>query len=558
VIGLDVGTHAVRAVEVSVGRGGPVLERMGQVALPPGAVVAGEVADPVAVTAALRRLWRDVAFTSRQVVVGVANAKVVARMTEMPALPDEELRSALAFHARELIPIPMAEAELDFQVTERLVTDEGEERVRLMLVAAQKDMLHALLRAIDGAGLSTTRVDLVALALIRALWKPDLARLGDDGEPGAGGEAARRGDGHEVIIGIGAGVTNVVVHRDGVPTFIRTVPSGGLSVTQAMARELSVPAETAEAVKRDEREGTSLARVATRNAVAPVVGEVAGSLEFHRASAGLDRIGRIQMTGGGSRLALLREAIADRLDAPVDLADPFGQVRIGKVGLDPEAVHEVGPLFTVAIGLALSAIPVEGTGTRISLLPGDVTAKRAERRQVAMAAAGVAAFTVLLVGAALARGAQVSDARSQADQVSREKAALDQQIGELAPVRQLQGRIAGQRQVVVGALDGDLDWSRLVQTVAGGLPDDVWLTSITASPGSKGAAATLQLAGKGADQTSVSRFITGMQSLDVLDDVWVSSATREEGGTGLVTFSASATVTDAAGSHRADAVKAAR
>ncbi|MGD9798411.1 MAG: type IV pilus assembly protein PilM, partial [Acidimicrobiia bacterium] len=301
VIGLDIGTHAVRAVEVSVGRGQPVIEKMGQVALPAGAVTAGEVTDPAAVSAALRRLWRDVAFSSREVVVGVANARVVARMTEMPALPEQELRSSLPYHVQELIPIPVEEAQLDFQVTEHFVTEEGEERVKLMLVAAQRDMLRTLLAAVTAAGLRASRVDLVALALIRALYSPgDWLVPVTEGEDADLGAADRTPFGQEVIIGVGAGITNVVVHHAGVPSFIRTVPSGGNAVTEALAHELGVGSPEAEGMKRDGSVG-ELA-LATRTAVAPVVGEVVGSLDFHRSSTDGQRVRRVVLSGGGSRL----------------------------------------------------------------------------------------------------------------------------------------------------------------------------------------------------------------------------------------------------------------
>ena len=172
VIGLDVGTHAVRAVELSLGRGLPVVRRMAQVALPPGAVVAGEVVEPSTVSAALRRLWKEGGFRKRSVVVGVANQRVVARMADLPALPEDELRSSLPFQVQDLIPIPVEEAQLDFQVIERLQGPAGEEQLRVMLVAAHRDMLRSLLAALEGADLKAERIDLVPFALIRARPPP--------------------------------------------------------------------------------------------------------------------------------------------------------------------------------------------------------------------------------------------------------------------------------------------------------------------------------------------------------------------------------------------------
>src|SRR4051812_29217383 len=170
----------------------------------PGAVVAGEVVDATAVGAALRRLWKDGGFSSRRVVTGVAGQRIVARTTELPAMSDDDLRSSLPFQVQELIPIPIDDAVMDHQVLERLVDDEGNERLRVLVVAAHRDMVRSLLAALEAAGLEADRVDLIPFALIRALQAPGFAEL-DEGANGATSEA---------IVDVGGGVTNVVVHAN--------------------------------------------------------------------------------------------------------------------------------------------------------------------------------------------------------------------------------------------------------------------------------------------------------------------------------------------------------
>jgi type IV pilus assembly protein PilM len=554
VIGLDIGTHAVRAAELSFGRGQPVLERMGQVALPPGAVVAGEVVDTGAVSAALRRLWRDAAFSSRNVVVGVANARVVARMTEMPALPEAELRSSLPFHVQELIPIPVDEAQLDFQVTEHLVTESGEERVKLMLVAAQRAMLRSLLAAVSGAGLVAIRVDLVALALIRALSRPEtwLEAIGPEGAEGASlGAAGPSGSTSQVIIGIGAGVTNVVVHEHGIPSFVRTVPTGGKTVTDALAIELGVPTSDAEGLKRlasGEDASESVAE-ATSMAIAPVVGEVVGSLDFARLSSRPGGVAHVQLSGGGSRLEPLRRSLADQLRVPIDIGDPYEGLKIGKVGIDPVLVQRSGDLFTVAIGLALSGGPLDGGARRITLLPGDVAAKRAEQRQVVMAAAGVGVFALLLVGAGIWRGRQADSIRADTKAAQAEMASVQSSIAKLADVEKLQTDIALKQRALTAALTGDLAWPTMIRDLSTALPADVALTSLTATAAKAGQPGTLTFAGVAGDHNSVAAFLDSVSKLKQVDRLWLASSTRSE-GVGPATFSATAQITDAAVAKR--------
>src|SRR5437762_357657 len=100
---------------------------------------------------------------SRTVIVGVGNQRVVVRQADLPDMSAEDLRSALQFQAQDLIPIPIEEAILDFQIVEEFPTSEGD-MVRILLVAAQRDMVRSLLAALEGGGLSASMVDLVPFA----------------------------------------------------------------------------------------------------------------------------------------------------------------------------------------------------------------------------------------------------------------------------------------------------------------------------------------------------------------------------------------------------------
>jgi type IV pilus assembly protein PilM len=552
VIGLDIGTHAVRAVELSLGRGRPVVRRMGQVALPAGAVVAGEVVVPTEVAAALRRLWSEAGFRSRDVVVGVANPRVVARMTELPDLPEEELRSSLPYQVQELIPIPVDEAELDFQVIDRVRTPDGQDRQQVLLVAAHRDMLRSLLAALDGANLTASRIDLIPFALIRALHDP-VAWLGADQPLG----------GQEVIIGSGAGVTNIVVHENGIPRFVRTLPTGGSVVTEAIADDLGLEADDAEAVKR----GVGLQQPnvddLAMSSLAPLANEVAGSLDFHLAQAGsAGDLRRVILSGGGSRLRALRSILEDQLGVPVVDGDPYAGLDVSKVPLDPAIVQASADYFTVALGLALSGESLAHDIRRVSLVPTEVTEQRAERRQLVLAGAGVGLFAALLLGLSFARGQQV-DSQVLAAQAAEDRAAsLQSQVGGLTDIEGLEADIAARTQTVSATLAGDVAWTTLFHDVSAVLPDDVWLTSFTASraPGAV-AAGQVQFEATGLDQTSAARWLLRADELDSLDQVWLASSakTASASGRSLVQFSSSASLAAGAASDRAQRyVEAAR
>lgn len=546
VVGLDVGTSAVRAAELSLGRGDPTMTRFGQVALPPGVVVAGQVMDPPAVAAALRRLWREVGFSTKRVVVGVANQRVVARTHELPTMSDADLRTALPFEVQELIPMPLGEAVLDHQVIERVTDDKGQERLRLLVVAAHRDMVRPLLAALEGAGLSARRIDLVPFALVRALHVDGFDLGDEDGEAMA-----------EAVVGVGAGVTNVVVHEAGIPRFVRTLNTGGASVVDELAESLDVDADTAEELKRradpgsDDPEARRAAELVD-GSVGHLLDEIRGSLEFHLAQADSAPLERIVLTGGGSRVA----GLADRLEAlvgvPVVAGAPLAHVELGDTGIDPERLRASEDLLAVPIGLALSGRAHDVATRRITLLPREIDAARVVRRQLIGAGAGIAAFTALLLAVFLLRGGQLDEAKADADAEEDRTVALQAEIATLSEIEEVQADIAARTATVNAILEGDVAWTRLIQEVATTIPEDVWLTSFDGATGTELAPGSVSFAATGFDQTSTARWLLRVSELAALRDLWVPSSTKtpEETTPETVTFTSNATLTEAAESDR--------
>src|SRR5207247_1045906 len=120
----------------------------GQVALPVGAVQHGEIVEPGLVSASLRRLWSEAGFRTRRVIVGVGNQRVIVRHVELPRMSEGDLRSAIRFEAESLIPIPIDEAVLDFQILDEAQTTGN--AMPVLLVAAQREMVRTLLAAVEG------------------------------------------------------------------------------------------------------------------------------------------------------------------------------------------------------------------------------------------------------------------------------------------------------------------------------------------------------------------------------------------------------------------------
>lgn len=315
VVGLDVGSGAVRAVELRrSGRGGPAVRRQGSVVLPPGAVEAGVVRDPAAVTAALKQLWSEQKLSSRLVRVGVGSGSVMVRQLDLDWMSDEDLRRSLRYQVADLLPVPVDDANLDHVLLgEREGTDEnGAPRrlARILLVATAREAVDGVVRCAQGAGLTPVAADLSAFASVRT------ALVGDSSDIRP-----------EAVVDIGAETVTVTVHVGGRPHFVRIATgSGGELLTRTLMEQVGLGREDAERCKRAPgtlpppglraatREGEVLAEATQR-----LLAEIRTSLDFHGAHEPATAPHRLVLTGGGSQLPGLPAYFEAALGLPVRL-----------------------------------------------------------------------------------------------------------------------------------------------------------------------------------------------------------------------------------------------
>jgi type IV pilus assembly protein PilM len=340
VVGLDIEPGRVSAAEVSV-HGGVRVERSATAELPVGVVRDGEVADVEAVSAALRQLWSEHKGLGRDVRIGVANAKIVMRTVDVPPVTDAaQIDAVVRQIAADELPMPMESAVLDYQALGLVETDNGL-RQRVMLVAARKEMVEAVMAAAAGAGLKPRGIDLSAFAMIRALGsgRPDSA----------------------LYLSVG-GLTNLAVVVDGVCLFTRVTGAGleGMAIELAERRALTleharmwlryVGFEQALADIDGDADIISDARTVLMDGTRRMAAEVRASLEFLYGQSGPDiAIDSAVLTGAAVAVPGFPDALAADLAMPVQTRSVAGSGD----GTDDDA--ELSGL-TVAAGLAVAEL----------------------------------------------------------------------------------------------------------------------------------------------------------------------------------------------------------
>ncbi|WP_345750794.1 type IV pilus biogenesis protein PilM [Microbacterium rhizophilus] len=328
-IGLDFDSESVRAAEVSgLGTAQPRIERYGEVRLPPGAVENGEVVEPNTVADALKRLWQGAKFSTRAVALGIGSHRVIARPLVVEDGRLDQVRSALPMYAEELLPFPTEEALMDFYPIARTPDQPG--RVRGLLVAAARDAVDDNVRTVRRAKLHPESVDLVPFALARTHLR---------------GENAR---GTVGLVEIGSSSTNVLIAVEGIPQFLRIIPSGGDEVVRQLATVLGVDEDAA----ADMLHSPGPDREALLDAASPLVNAIANTLDYYANTHENGDLQHILLAGRSAGIPSLQDQLQSRIRRMVTPADPLHGVRVGKK-VDPQALAYGSP--GVAIGLALGA-----------------------------------------------------------------------------------------------------------------------------------------------------------------------------------------------------------
>ena len=340
VVGVDISSSGIRAVEVrDAAKAKPTVVKYHSAVLPEGAVSRGEVLEPRTVAATLKQLWSTAGFTSKEVILGVGNHRVLARDFSVPRMSLGRIRESLPFQVQDMLPVPVEDALLDFYPVSESLGEAGP-MVQGLLVAAVKESVVANVSAVELAGLHPIEVDLIPFALGRLLLR------------------GAEGKGTVAIVDIGAHTSTVVIATDGVPQFVRIIPAGGGDLTDRLTSELGFTAEQADSAKRGLGIGSGAVSPEHRpivDVILEVTGElidsVRNTLNYFTASRPQSTLRQIILTGGGAKLGGFAAALQENTRVVVATGAPFTTVALDSKA--QVAARASGDSVSVALGLAL-------------------------------------------------------------------------------------------------------------------------------------------------------------------------------------------------------------
>jgi type IV pilus assembly protein PilM len=337
-VGLDIGSSAVKAVELKPAGRTYRVSAYGSEPLPPDSIVDGAIIDGAAVADAIRRLFESRGIRTRDVAASLSGNAVIVKKITLPAMTEAELSESIYWEAEQYIPFDIQDVNLDYQVLEG-AEKKGNGSMDVLLVAAKKEKIADYTGVIAQAGRTAVVVDVDAFALQNAY------EVNYGADPGS----------VVVLLNAGAGATNINILSGDQSVFTRDVSIGGNAYTEALQRELNLPLESADQLKRGEPvEGVSFedARPVLRAVSENVLLEIQKTFDFFKGTASSDRIDRIMVSGGASRAEGFTEMLTERFEAPVEQFDPFKRITFDAKKLKGEPA-DVAPTAAVAVGLAL-------------------------------------------------------------------------------------------------------------------------------------------------------------------------------------------------------------
>ena len=328
-VGLDIGTSAVKAVELT--RRGKDVEVTGFGHL--------ELATdtPEERASAVRELLAEGNFKTHQVVTSISGKTVIIRYLSMVRMSDEELKNAITFEAEKYVPFPLDECVLDCQ---RIDSPEGSAtgNMTVLLVAAKRSQVEEHLSTVDAAGLVPEVIDVDAFALSNA---HTLCASMDEGMDGTGTIA---------FVDVGHTKTSVNVVSGGNSLFTREIGIGGCDFTDSISKRLSVGLREAEELKRDPGDGGDT----VRDAIFPTIDDIGNEvqLSFDYFENQFDKeIGSIFLSGGGVKVGSFQESFERIFEKPTKIFNPFDHIQVS-AAIDPDLLSCNASQLVVATGLA--------------------------------------------------------------------------------------------------------------------------------------------------------------------------------------------------------------
>jgi type IV pilus assembly protein PilM len=335
IVGLDIGSSCIKAVELKKTRGEIEVAHLGVEPLASDIVVDSMIVDSGSVSSAISKIFNENGIKSKAVATSVSGHSVIVKKITIPSMDDADLAGSITTEAAQHIPFDVNDVNVDYQI---LSDDTSGPQMDVLLVAVKRDKILNYTNVLSLAGKTPAVVDIDAFALQNCYEY--------NYEPAATSTVA--------LLNLGASVMNINILKGTTPLFTRDVSVGGNQYTDSLQKELDLSFDDAEKLKLGHKVGTVSedAKMPILQQVTEIIVlEIQKTFDFFRATAAGEHIERIYLAGGSSKVPGLMDALKQEFSLPVELLNPFH--RIGHSSAPPDLIDQNAGQLAVAVGLAL-------------------------------------------------------------------------------------------------------------------------------------------------------------------------------------------------------------
>lgn len=337
VIGLDIGSSSIKLVELGESKNTYKLLNLGIAPLPPEAIVDGALMDSVTIIDTIRELIGNTKAKTKDVITSVSGHSVIVKKIALPLMSDSELEESIQWEAERYIPFDINDVNIDFQIFGS--SSENPEVMDVVLVAAKKDIINDYVSVIIESGLNPVIIDVDAFAIENML--------------SVNYEVEKEET--VAMANVGASITNINILKNNMTAFTRDIFKGGNQITEEIQRQLHIDYEEAEKIKVGSKiDATSqpIIQEVLKSASESLAIEIGNSIEFFQSTTTYEKISKLYLSGGGSKIKDFDIVLQQQIGIPVEIVNPFKKIEYSEKNFDLEYLREIGPMMAVGVGLA--------------------------------------------------------------------------------------------------------------------------------------------------------------------------------------------------------------
>jgi len=343
-VGLDIGSHSIKAIELSPKKRGDErlfeVNKIGYEILPRDAIVEGTIIDSAAVIEIIKMIFDENKISNKNVAISISGNSVIIKKISLPSMETEELAESIIWEAKHNIPYPYEETNVDYAILKPSPGSE-EKNLDILLVAAKKEKIANYTSVVQQAhkNLEAIEVDVFALQNAMEINYPEVISQKT-----------------VVIVNIGANITNMIIIEKGIPQLFRDLSLGGFFFTENMSKDLNISFDDAEKVLKGipvKNIPSEQLQFALKSNIDNLLQEIEKTFTFYEAGEkGENKIEQIFLCGGLSKLKDLPSFFEKKFNIKAEILNPFRKINFDEKKFDTIYYQELAPLFGVATGLA--------------------------------------------------------------------------------------------------------------------------------------------------------------------------------------------------------------